>query len=115
MGHPSKNLFFRKIIERQFNLDKLSDSTYRASNMFDFDQEISFLRFSGKVSKKALRLYKKGLKYYIKGRWQHSKFMFTQVLSHQPNDGPTKALLKFMSLSNFDCPKDWKGCRDIEI
>ncbi|CAI2361233.1 unnamed protein product [Moneuplotes crassus] len=114
-GTHRKNLFFKKIIERQLNIEKISDSNYRASNMFDFDQEISFVRFSCKISRKALRLYKKGLKYYIKGKWQHSKFLLSQVLNHQIDDGPSQALLKFMSLSNFVAPKEWRGCRDIKI
>ena len=44
-----------------------------------------------------INLFRAGFKHYISGDWKQSKSFFEEGLQIEKSDGPTKALLEFMS------------------
>lgn len=57
--------------------------------------------------------WKKGFEAYEKGEWSSAREIFTktQLLSPNHQDGPSKALIDFMELTNFEPPANWEGVR----
>jgi hypothetical protein len=46
---------------------------------------------------------------YIVGAWSAARHYLHQVLTLQPDDGPTHVLLDYMK--EYDAPVDWAGYR----
>lgn len=53
------------------------------------------------------------IKFYIKGDWLNAKYKFSECLSLDPNDGPTKTLMKYMEQKEFKAPFNWAGFREL--
>jgi class 3 adenylate cyclase len=58
-------------------------------------------------------LFTEGFDYYISGEWEVARKMFNDCLTVNPNEGPTKTLLNFMSKHNFKKPENWSGYREL--
>jgi hypothetical protein len=62
---------------------------------------------------KAFReLWEEGFSYYLAGRWEDAKEVFSKTLCMLPNyiDGPSNTLLKVIE---EELPNNWKGYRPL--
>jgi len=86
------------------------------SELFDTNEDICAMRKL--YSQKFLHLFSMGFQNYIEGEWPVAKRMLTDTLTMLDDveaDGPSRALLDFMNKTDFVKPKDWQGCRKLEI
>lgn len=52
---------------------------------------------------------------YIRGNWKAATSKFQYIIrAENPDDGPTKNLLNFMSATNYVAPMDWPGYRELK-
>jgi class 3 adenylate cyclase len=66
-----------------------------------------------RIPKKFYRVFKKGMKYYIGGKWDKATDYFNECLSIYPNDEPTKVLLKYLKEHDYEAPSNWQGYRSL--
>jgi len=59
-----------------------------------------------------IKSYRKGFKNYLQGNWLKSKEYFEKCLVMDPNDGPSKVLLKYIESNDFVSQNvNWNGYR----
>lgn len=50
---------------------------------------------------------------YSLGRWNSAKIIFEDCIAMKHNDGPSLTLLNFMKNTNYKCPQNWAGYREL--
>ncbi len=60
------------------------------------------------------------VQFYAIGQWQEARARFDSCLyarrargGQRVEDGPTRVLLDFMAIQNFQAPQDWRGFREL--
>jgi lipoprotein NlpI len=48
---------------------------------------------------------------YVNGSWDECKNMLQAFRTQWPDDGPSRAIWKYMEELQFNSPQDWKGTR----
>jgi hypothetical protein len=83
----------------------------RVTGQYWNDRDIKAMREP--FSKQFYEEWKRGFEAYEKGDWCSAKEILiqTQLLSPNHQDGPSKALIEFMELTNFEPPVNWEGVR----
>jgi class 3 adenylate cyclase len=66
-----------------------------------------------RIPKRFYRVFKKGMKYYIGGKWDKASLYFNESLTIYPNDEPTKVLLKYLKDNDNTAPSTWNGFRTL--
>lgn len=59
-------------------------------------------------------IFRQAFKSYISGDWQQAFDHVERCLELWEDDGPTKAIQKFMSCYQFNQPPDWANYRNID-
>jgi len=97
-----------------------------------FREDEALRRMRKRYSVEFFQLFNMGYQNYSQGEWQVAKKFLSccdELLGHNGDrspdrlsvvrasaseDGPSKALLKFMDQYKYEAPKTWKGVRDVE-
>jgi len=61
------------------------------------------------ITTEFLDLFKRGVDFYLEGRWQEAREELEQIEFENYNDFSTNVLLDVIEAENFEAPKDWKG------
>lgn len=59
-------------------------------------------------------IFRQAFKAYISGNWAEAYENVDRCLELWDNDGPTKALQKYMTYFHFYAPETWNGFRNID-
>lgn len=109
---PSKicdrsKLYFRE--KRKALVDMLEKGKVTTEDLYKESKEIKMMREN--FSDEFYEAFNKGMDNYISGMWNSSKKKFRKALKIRERDGPSLALINFMSESGFKAPSYWKGSR----
>jgi len=59
-------------------------------------------------------IFRQAFKTYISGDWNHAYDNIDRALELLDNDGPTRAMQRYMAYFRFQTHEEWNGCRDID-
>jgi len=101
----------RQYLEQAKNR-KLSND-FDCAAEFDRDKDIATMR--RRYTTDFTMLFHMGFQNYAGGEWDVAKRLLSdaQSILKGTDDGPSKALLRFMSSHDFKAPKGWMGIRDL--
>ncbi|OMJ77930.1 hypothetical protein SteCoe_22364 [Stentor coeruleus] len=106
-GADRSKTYFRK--KRRGIKKGLEKQEFTTADMYSKSKEIALMRKT--FTREFFDSFSKGMNNYLSGMWQMAKTQFEKVLALRSRDGPTLALMSFMSESTFKAPYDWKGAR----
>ncbi|CEL96628.1 unnamed protein product [Vitrella brassicaformis CCMP3155] len=81
--------------------------------MFVFDKDLTTLQ--ERIPEQLFYEHRAALCQYIEGNWKDAVKGFTKCMELWENDGPSRALLEFMSRTNNTAPEGWAGHRALEL
>jgi len=81
----------------------------KGGNCSDF-----FTAFPPKTSAKWRASFATALGYFLDGEWEAAQACLEECLAVHKEDGPSKAILKYMAELNHEVPFDWKGYREVD-
>lgn len=58
-------------------------------------------------------VFKQGVSSYLAGQWEKARISLNRAAAIRPKDGPSKAILAYMTSQDFLPPKEWKGYRTL--
>ncbi len=59
-------------------------------------------------------IFRQAFKTYISGEWNEAYVNIDRCLELWDNDGPTKAMQKYMAYYHFNKHEEWQGYREID-
>ena len=59
-------------------------------------------------------IFRQAFKTYISGDWNHAYDNIDRALELLDNDGPTRAMQRYMAYFRFQTHEEWNGFRDID-
>ena len=60
-------------------------------------------------------IFRQAFKCYISGDWPNAFEHIERCLELWEDDGPTKALQRYMACFGFTAPSDWANCRNLDL
>ncbi|OMJ85874.1 hypothetical protein SteCoe_12716 [Stentor coeruleus] len=106
MCDRSKGYFRDK---RKMLIEILEKGQATTEDLYKESKEIKMMRES--FSEEFYEAFNKGMEGYISGMWKSSRKKFRKALKIRNKDGPSLALISFMSETEFIAPVHWKGSR----
>jgi hypothetical protein len=58
-------------------------------------------------------VFKQGVSSYLAGQWEKARISLNRAVAIRPKDGPSKAILAYMTAQDFLPPMEWKGYRTL--
>jgi len=106
-----RNQFRRRQMQEIKRQEKWVDSFVPMAFLFE-DPDISKMR--AKFSRSFFDIFEMAYLNYVEGEWAVAKMFLERAISTLgAEDGPSRALLRFMGSYGFEAPKHWQGHRVI--
>lgn len=80
-----------------------------AEYLFMIDQDVMMLQSN--LPEKVYCHFREAQCHWVLGEWSEAKEFCERALEIDPNDGPTKAMIRFMARTHYEPPTDWLGYR----
>ena len=96
----------RKNLKRKLEKDNLKPEI-----LFSSSKEMNLMRKG--FTEEFFIVFHQGIKAYIKGDWMNAKEQLEQALIIKGKDGPSLAILAFMSEYEYKSPVDWERSRHL--
>lgn len=88
---------------------KLEKDCLKPEVLFSSSKEINLMRKG--FTAEFFKVFKTGIKAYIRGDWIYAKEMLEQAVAFKGKDGPSLAILAFMCEYDYKSPGDWERSR----
>eukprot|EP01015_Nassula_variabilis_P007837 TRINITY_DN16087_c0_g1_i1.p2 TRINITY_DN16087_c0_g1~~TRINITY_DN16087_c0_g1_i1.p2 ORF type:complete len:113 (+),score=13.61 TRINITY_DN16087_c0_g1_i1:99-437(+) len=86
---------------------------YMSYQLFEDDKELRTLIECQTHLKEFRQEFNRGFNFYLNGQWGDAKKCLEVCLNYVPNDGPSNTILHVLKESDYICPADWKGYREL--
>ena len=79
----------------------------------DFANDLYYRELQKGIDPLFMAAFNDALQDYLAGDWKNAKIHLTEALKKDPDDGPSKTIMRVLAAEKFQAPPNWKGFRAL--